>query len=307
MVGCFVSFLICAKWPNLWLTPPNAAIAASCLCASYIGGSVNFFATSRILRGPNDLITSMAAADLLVMALYFAFLTAALQSSRLKTLFHNEQDLETETTNALTLLREAETDSLPLKNSFSLQMVLATMLVAALSLGIVEIANRVEGILDPILPGTACAVICLLSTLVLRYMPRTPQFWRDFKSAAKPLSQICFHLLFASLGMSANLGQAFSVQGPACVWFSLTALLIHMFITLTGSLVLKRFINIKLEHVLVASNAAIGGPATAAAFCGQISSTGAGLVVAATVWGVVGYAIGTGISIHLYRVLHAML
>jgi uncharacterized membrane protein len=243
----------------------------------------------------------MAAADLLVMAFYFAFLTAAAQSSRLKTLFHHD-DGETEST--ATVRFGEETDSLPQLKSFSFQMGMAAMLAAALSLGIVKIANRVEGALARILPGTACAVICLLGMLVSRHMPLT-SFWRDVRLTAKPLSQVCFHLLFASLGITANLGQAF-VEGPACVWFSLTALLIHIFITLSGSLALKRFGNVKLEHVLVASNAAIGGPATAAAFCGQISST-AGLAVAATVWGVVGYAAGTGIGVRLYQLLHAML
>lgn len=71
---------------------------------------------------------------------------------------------------------------------------------------------------------------------------------------------------------------------------------------------MKHFIkSIKLEHVLVASNAAIGGPATAAAFaCGQTSAN-VDLANAATVWGVVGYAIGTGIGICLYELLRAMI
>jgi uncharacterized membrane protein len=49
-----------------------------------------------------------------------------------------------------------------------------------------------------------------------------------------------------------------------------------------------------LRHALIASNAAIGGPATASAF-----AAGAGfaeLTIAAALWGVVGYAIGTNVG-----------
>ena len=67
--------------------------------------------------------------------------------------------------------------------------------------------------------------------------------------------------------------------------------------------------RLRLANVLTASNAAIGGPATAAAFGGQVTGIGTGekrgLTVAATVWGVVGYAIGTTIGVALYRLLQA--
>jgi uncharacterized membrane protein len=312
MVGCFLSFVMCRQWPSLWhITPPNnAAIAASCLCASYIGGSVNFFATSHIINTGGEettsLITSMAAADLVVMALYFAFLTGALQSRRLKALFGNMKE-----NNGKRVVVVDATCCFPAQgqySSFSLEMGMATIMVATLSWAIVRIANRIEEMLAPILPGTACAVICLLNALISRYMPPT-RLAKRMQHAAKPLSNILFHLLFASMGMSANLGQAL-VTGPACIWFSLTALFVHIVITLGGSLFMKHFFikSIKLEHVLVASNAAIGGPATAAAFaCGQKTSANVDLAMAATVWGVVGYAIGTGTGICLYELLRAMI
>jgi uncharacterized membrane protein len=106
--------------------------------------------------------------------------------------------------------------------------------------------------------------------------------------------------------MSANIGNALKA-GPACLWFSMAALLVHVLVTLGGSLLCSKsiFPNIQLQHVLVASNAAIGGPATAAAYCGQIKQRARGLALAATLWGVVGYAIGTGIGVTLSRVLSA--
>lgn len=75
-----------------------------CLCASYIGGSVNFFATASIISSQmavlfpmgskemiSDLISAMAAADLLVMALYFVGLSAMLSVKKLKSIFPGRQ------------------------------------------------------------------------------------------------------------------------------------------------------------------------------------------------------------------------
>ena len=54
----------------------------------------------------------------------------------------------------------------------------------------------------------------------------------------------------------------------------------------------------------MASNAAIGGPATAATFAGQLAgSRKEELAIAGTFWGVVGYGFGTTIGFLLYRVL----
>ena len=62
--------------------------------------------------------------------------------------------------------------------------------------------------------------------------------------------------------------------------------------------------RLQLRHVLVASNAAIGGPATAAAFAGQQKT---GLTLAATLWGVVGYGVGTNLGIAASQWYQSML
>lgn len=266
-------------------------------------------------------MTSMAAADLMVMAIYFCFLTAALQSKILLKLFDGNDattaDAE-DSSNGDDV--EVEMDTIVVDDDISgrdtavsrKQTAVATLSVSTLAFLIVQISNRVERILarSTGLPGTACAVIALLTTLVSRYASKLSNnalsVWKKMQLVAAPWSQVCFHLLFASIGMSANIANALKA-GPACLWFSMTALLIHVLVILIGSLACKRvFPNIELQHVLVASNAAIGGPATAAAFCGQVKQCARGLTLAATVCGIVGYAVGTGIGDALARVLAAM-
>jgi uncharacterized membrane protein len=51
---------------------------------------------------------------------------------------------------------------------------------------------------------------------------------------------------------------------------------------------------------LIGSNAAIGGPSTAAAFAAPLD---AGLVVPAAIWGVVGYGVGTSLGVGVWRAL----
>ena len=117
------------------------------------------------------------------------------------------------------------------------------------------------------------------------------------------LSEFYFLFLFASIGASADLSAALA-SGPACLFISFHALVIHLLGTLLGTLAARNKNvdpKMQLEDVLVASNAAIGGPATAAAFCGRlVGPRQRALTYAATVWGVFGYAIGTtlGIAFH---------
>lgn len=129
------------------------------------------------------------------------------------------------------------------------------------------------------------------------------------------MSGFAFLFLFAAIGVSADIAEVLR-SGPACLFFSLTALTVHGVVTLGGSFLFQRLSStkkarrhggtIRLVDVLVASNAAIGGPATAAAFYGQVkqgTDMKRSLTVAATVWGVVGYAVGTTVGVALYRFL----
>jgi uncharacterized membrane protein len=138
--------------------------------------------------------------------------------------------------------------------------------------------------------------------------------YQDVRRVSGALSTYCFLLVFAAMGMSMDVPAALR-GGPACLLFSLASLLVHAAITLVVCCFLAWWQRsaqfpsdyiVRWEDALIASNAAIGGPATAAAFCGQLPESNprkAGLTLAATVYGVVGYAIGTTIGLTLFRIL----
>lgn len=341
ILGCFGSFWACRRQlrPSVFfLSPQQAALAAGCLCASYIGGSVNFFATARIITSTGNaqhdpssssLLGAMATADLVVMAIYFAVMASALQSKLLQRLFAGSGPGNESLSNDGFL-----EDGLLVKNQPDLAVDIsspqrldavrkgfATLLVSSLALSVVTFANKLDSVFSIILPGTACAVIALATPLLSAYLGslgrKSANFlslWDEMKNQSRRLSEFTFHLLFAAIGASANLGKGLKA-GPACLLFSLFALTIHAFVIVAGSWGLQRGIpgipKISWNDVLIASNAAIGGPATAATFAGRLPTkhgvafnrTTFGLTMAATFWGVVGYAVGTVIGTQLTQTL----
>lgn len=57
------------------------------LSASYVGGFVNYFALAKLINASPDLLRSLATADLLIMAFFFAFLSISLDWKWLKSKF----------------------------------------------------------------------------------------------------------------------------------------------------------------------------------------------------------------------------
>jgi uncharacterized membrane protein len=89
---------------------------------------------------------------------------------------------------------------------------------------------------------------------------------------------------------------------------AVVALLVHLIVVVVGPCRCKS----SWKTAWIASNAAIGGPATAAAFRNRMKYNSDGdnnqllqgrTMVAATVWGVVGYAIGTTLGVAIYRAI----
>lgn len=324
LLGCYISFILSiSSRSSLVLTPHDAIIAAACLSASFVGGSVNFFATAAIVASKHvsksthsieSLVSAMAAADLVVTAIYFAILSFAAQSTVLRNWFsrdHQQQErIEVEAHSDMLPSRDMEVSHRKVKESQSsnLAKLVASMMVSIVALIMVFISGRVEKALAGIIPGTACAVIAVSTPAITKMMPSGNPQWQAMQNAASSLSSFAFLLLFAAIGCSADLDAAL-LNGPACLIFSLLALFVHLFISFTGSYCARNVLRQSMEYndVLITSNAAIGGPATAATFCGTLPRNTRALTIAATIWGVVGYGIGTTIGVTMYSFLQRFL
>jgi hypothetical protein len=262
----------------------------------------------------------------MAMALYFSVLSASLEWNWLKRLFYYYGD---DDRNSPVDVDGDVDDPVPLKantNDSNSTTTMAKISVLSLLLGtttaIVAMANWIESMVGRWVPGTACGVIAVVTPVVrstlLRYWSGTSSTTGSggsqrtaaavYSSTAQTLADVFFFLFFAAIGVGVDLRASLEL-GPACVLVSVLALMVHLVVTVLGSRLLlpcQRW-KITLDDVWIASNAAIGGPATAAAFCTRMkhgsSLVVVGRTVAATVWGVVGYAIGTVVGVGLYRFL----
>lgn len=308
------------------------SVSLGCLCASYIGGSVNFFATANILSTQMasqclqhkysssivaDTISSVAAADLLVMALYFVGLTTMLSMKCLKQIFPG-RILTQQSKNADEINKGKDLstkDEKGINDPKSIKFS-SYALIVSITMTIVEVANAFERKTSHILPGLGCAMIALLGTITNKLLSkscakkRMQQCISDMKRIGPSMGDFCFMCLFSAIGVSANVKEALT-QGSSSLIFALLALSVHLLTTGLGSFVFMKISRkpIALEEILVASNAAIGGASTAASFAGSIDESQIdqaqkkGLITAATLWGVLGYASATTIGVFVAKCL----
>jgi len=280
---------------------------------------------------------------LIVMAIYFSFMSASMSNTRLRQLFpgrhFNQSNLS-----SLTIARDSSIDVNgrdPLKSSISpkhksdtnhlnrqCNIASSSLFAAIISWTVVEAVFWIEKkTVLGMIPGVACAGIVALGSLARIQLQKISQLasrrpgrrslfntirilTSNFNNVTGPMSSACFSLLFASIGVSANLEQTLRF-GPSSFVFAMVALCVHVCVLIIGSSGVTKFmLPLSLEEVMVASNAAIGGPATAAAFAGASSIEGndsnirrRGLIMAATIFGVTGYAIATSIGVALATLL----
>ncbi|GAX10372.1 hypothetical protein FisN_3Lh587 [Fistulifera solaris] len=300
LIGCTTAFFVCRGM----FCSSDAAWAGACLSASFVGGSVNFLATAAWIasqRGESvtTLVSAMTAADLIVMAIYFAIMAAATQSVSLERWFqrkNSHQDNLVDPTRTATSSASDENASYStVTSALSTFHVPTALLITTIALALVRVGQKVELLCSAYIPGMACAFLAAVTPGIRRYLPS------QAAATAPPLSQFCFLLLFAAVGVTADL-QAALQSGPSCIIFATVALLLHGVVLMVGGRYLLAGRS-KLMDCLIASNAAIGGPATAATFCGTLPNNTQALTIAATIWGVFGYAIGTTVGVGMYRFL----
>ena len=346
-LGCLCSFKLCRqRIPGSWSLPPPfclpphlAALTAGCICASYIGGSVNLFATARFAfsnmsntfgdGSGRNVLSAIAASDLMTMAVYFAGLAWCNQSKAAISLFepeHSKTSFVQAENPALPSEMNSNTDKAKYKPEKSSKALSAQYAITLTALGLighalVNISNSIERQVG--IPGTATGAITLFASL-LSYFLYSFKFGsiqlpssgkKKLRDSSTILSSVCFHIFFASLGFSANIVETASQYGAPTLAFCTIGLSVHVIVTGLLSLLWNSFIggkfrsmSISLPDALVASNAAIGGPATAATFAGSISSKKTSLekralILAGTLWGVVGYAFGTSIGVSFTKAL----
>ena len=276
---------------------PDAWRVAACLCASYVGGSLNYAATAQALGlsaapGGQAALAAGMAADNLAMAVFLSALMVA-----------KAKPPETEKAFASWLETSAGDDGNAGGNEARVTngggsgrgpsaRTLACALAAALVfLELGKLLTRAFGLPAGTSLGVSSALIPAVAWTVGK-ITRSGVMHAGSEpfAGSGAVGGTLMLVFFAALGASADPAVAVRAGGPALAFIGIQLATHLAFVLVVG----KGAMKLPAWAVLTASNACVGGPATAAAMA---SARGwAAAVQPAIVVGTVGYAVGTPIG-----------
>ena len=249
---------------------------AGIFCATYIGGSMNFVPASEALQlRSGDLLTAGFAADNLIMTVYFLLLFSLPSMALMKKLFRTKYDDQ-----AHKYADDSEvakpTSERPDLLDMARGLAIATV-VCAVGFALSDLTGiRGSGILF------VTAIIVGLATLFPKVMSSI--------HGANQIGTFLMQIFFAVIGASANVMAVIKV-GPILFVFAAIILAVHLVFLLTAGKIFK----LDLAEIVIASNANMGGPTTAAAMA--VARKWQPLVIPAILCGTLGYAVATFIGV----------
>ncbi|SHI51005.1 DUF819 family protein [Lutispora thermophila] len=296
VLGAFIGYFALHKYV------PGLKYVAAIMTGSYIGGGVNFVALSDAFNVPSELVASATVADNLLMALYFFVLLAMPSIPFFRKHFSHPLVDEIETSGFVALTSQSESSKTSKIASITLKDI---AFVVATSFIIVAVSTELAGLFSKIIPTSNPFLQILNSLLGNMYLVLTTltmllaTFKSDFFSSLKGAQEIgmFFMAIFmAVIGVPASISQII-FNAPLLLVFCGIMVAVNMFITLLGAKIFK----FNLEEAIIASNANIGGPATASAMAsakGWTPLVGPSVLVA-----VFGYIIGNYLGIIVGNIL----
>ena len=298
IIGTIVAYIL-VPMRNL----PSSHLIASALCSRHIGGAVNFVAVSEILKAPSDLVAASMAADNVIVALYFSFLFAISSSSKIQSklsfapniyptnqidplISNNSVIFTNHTNNSIEIINE---DNIMSKSNDINLLTLSS----ALSLGI--LLYSLSYFISILLPFELSPVllVSLFAVIVATSFPKTIS---KISHAGGIIGVLLMQMFFAVTGSMGHI--------PTVLKFA-PSLFLHTFIQIFVHFIFTLFIgkqlNIPFNEIIIASNANVGGPTTAAAMASN--KRWQNLVLPALLTGVFGYAIATIVGVLISKIL----
>lgn len=287
VVGAYIAFFALSGFI------PELALITAVMTGSYIGGSVNLVALSAKFDVSEGMLSSTIVADNLMMALYFFVLIAIPAVSFFRRNFRTphidrvEQSADGESgTPAASYWQRKEISLKDIALSAG-----SAFVIVAVSFNIAEFFGSIipdEGAGWQLLGGLLGDSYLMLTTITVTAVTLMPKFF-DSLNGAQEIGTYLIYIFFVVIGVPASLPLLIQ-NAPLLLVFVLLMVFTNMVVTFG----VGRLFKFSLEEMIVASNANIGGPTTAAAMA--IAKGWKDLIVPIMLVGTMGYIIGNYIG-----------
>ena len=268
---------------------PSLGHLAGVMTGTYIGGSVNLAAIASSFDIASEVISAAVVSDNLLMALYFFVLIAIPSMTLFRKLFDHPHIKEVESMD----IKEGET---PASSYWSAKEI--SLKDIALSVGsafiIVAISSNLATYLSNTIPTSNIFLkvtntllgnqYLIITTLTMTCATLKPDFFGKL-GGAQEIGTFLIYLFFVVIGAPASIVSIF-FKSPLLLVFCLIIVSSNMIVTFLGAKMFK----FNLEDAILASNACIGGPTTAAAMA--VSKSWSKLIAPIMLIGTLGYVIG---------------
>ena len=293
MVGTVIAFLALRHYI------PDLDKISGMISASYSGGGVNYAAMSAKLEPSESINAATIVADNMMMAFYFLILIGLAGVPLIRRIWgspHTDEiEKDPEMQNSRTL-----SEAYWKPNLISLKDIAICL---ASSLLIVLISFKLSALLKAVL-GTSDNIVgdLVINLITDKYLLLTTitfivasVFKNSFEklSGSQELGTYCIYLFFVVIGIPASISLIVT-KAPLLFVFVFIIAMVNLAITMG----IGKLFKFNIEEVVLACNANIGGPTTAAALA--ISKGWTKLVGPILVIGTVGYVVGNYIGTIVY-------
>lgn len=263
------------------------------MSASYVGGGVNFAAMAAKYDTPGEIVSATVVADNLMMAVYFIILmiipAVSFFRKRYPTPHIEEVESGSRNDNGKTLAesfwkrKDISLKDIALAVGTAFLLVIVSFKVADFIGEVIPSGEEASTFLN-ILNGLFGDQYLMLTTITFIMLAIVPRYFEKI-NGSQEIGTFLIYIFFVVIGIPASIPLIVK-NAPLLLVFVFIIVMINMIISLSAG----KLLRYNLEDVLVASNANIGGPTTAAAMA--IAKGWKNLVGPILVVGTLGYIIG---------------
>lgn len=270
---------------------PQVEAVSAMMTGSYIGGSVNFAAMADSFSASDSVVSSAVVADNLMMVVYILVLIAIPSINFFRKRFKAPLVEQIEKEGIQSNDGESQAEKFWGRTEISLKDIALTIAIAvalvAISTTVSDLVKTTfvgEDIMSVIISNFFGNMYLILTTLTLIVATVFSGFFENLKGSQE-IGTFCIYIFFVVIGIPASI-MGIITNAPILLVFASIMIVINMLVTFTAT----KLFNFTLEEAILASNANIGGPTTAAALA--ISKGWTTMIAPVMLVGTLGYVFG---------------